>query len=238
MSSPDRSRVLPSEFIEWADRDSRTGDRRAQGNAITNIKRAIHCRIDEYIGNTHVEFASDWNPRDVPTARKLDILRRIGVQEEVIVSVITEARNDFEHEYKLRPLRDVQMALAAAKLWIEKSYREHTFPKIAFGDIPLEGIGTTSPSASGSRVGFLKFGQPRKSTYFDRVNKAVVFLMPDGTEEHRRFCDLKFDEILRIEAPFIRRAMRGECGCSLNDASLADVLQRYRTWVRSQAPSS
>ena len=46
--------VTPREFLEWANLDLKESDNRARGNALGNIKKSIHCRIDEIIYETSI----------------------------------------------------------------------------------------------------------------------------------------------------------------------------------------
>jgi len=92
--------IGPSDFLSWAKSDLKGGDKRSIGNALSNIKKAIHSRIDEIIGLTHVAYAKDWKYL-ISTEDKLAILKTIGIGYRSIVSIITKIRNDYEHKYIL-----------------------------------------------------------------------------------------------------------------------------------------
>ena len=70
--------VSPNEFLEWAREDLEQSDRRAIGNAIGNLKKAIHCRMDEIINTTHIKYCKDWNPKST-TEIKLKVLNILGM---------------------------------------------------------------------------------------------------------------------------------------------------------------
>src|SRR6266566_9261738 len=107
-------RVKPQEFLAWAERDLSSGDERGRGNALGNVKKALHSRVDEIIAKTHVRFTSDWDLKRVTTERKLDVIRQLGIQHEAIVDVMTSARNEYEHDYIVPTARIVRAHLHAA----------------------------------------------------------------------------------------------------------------------------
>ena len=63
-------------FLAWAKTDLKGSEKRARGNALSNIKKAIHSRIDEIINSTHIVYAKDWDPR-IGTVDKLEILKKL-----------------------------------------------------------------------------------------------------------------------------------------------------------------
>src|ERR1043166_6817802 len=72
--------VPPAEFLEWAITDLKGKNRRNIGNALGNIKRSIHCQIDEIVGRTRVTHCVDWTQRNTSTEDKLLVLTTLGVQ--------------------------------------------------------------------------------------------------------------------------------------------------------------
>ncbi len=73
-----KRQIRPKEFIDWAVQDVRAGGRRGQANALGNLKRALHARMDEIIEQTRVSAAADWPPRPT-TEDKLAVLKKLGV---------------------------------------------------------------------------------------------------------------------------------------------------------------
>ncbi len=72
----DKSQISPKEFLKWAKSDlKKSQDKRALGNALGNIKKAIHSRIDEIINSTHIVLGSGWDWQSFPANQKLNILK-------------------------------------------------------------------------------------------------------------------------------------------------------------------
>jgi hypothetical protein len=230
----DSHRVGPKEFLAWAEKDLAAGDRRGLGNSLGNIKKSLHCRIDQIIAKTHVRFTRDWNPKRVTTQQKLNIIGELGVQHEAIVDVLTSARNDYEHDYVLPNPRLVRAHLHAAQLWIEKSYSAYEFHPVGFADLPLRGISSGSKQPKGSSISMAKFGDPQRVVCFLPAMKSVLTIQADGTEETVEFRSLDFKGMLRIEGPFIRDSLAGRCRVAVNEAGIMDLLDRYRAWLRGR----
>ncbi len=227
------ARVKPQQFLTWAEKDLSPGDTRGRGNALGNVKKALHSRVDEIIAKTHVRFTSDWDLKRVTTERKLDVIRQLGIQHEAIVDVMTSARNEYEHDYIVPTARVVRAHLHAAQLWIEKSYTAYEFHPIGFAGLPLVGIGAGARRPNGSALARVMFGEPQPVLFFWNSKKQLLTVKADGVEECRDFKSFDTKEMLRLEAPYIRRMLAGGTGgTALNEASLRDLLERYRRWVK------
>ena len=92
--------VSSQEFLSWAKSDLKGGDRRAMGNALSNIKKSIHSRIDEILSLSHLSFGKDWNSR-ATTDEKIALLKKLNIEHTSIVKIITKIRNTYEHQYIL-----------------------------------------------------------------------------------------------------------------------------------------
>lgn len=224
----DSRRVAPKEFLAWAEKDLAAGDRRGLGNSLGNIKKSLHSRIDQVIAKTHVRFTRDWNPKRATTEQKLDIIRELGLQHEAIVDFLTSVRNDYEHDYVLPTARVLRAHLHAAQLWIERSYAAYEFHPVGFADLPLLGISGGAKRPNGSSISMAKFGDPQRVVCFLSAMKCLLTIHPDGTEETVEFRSLDIKGMLRIEGPFIRDALAGGCSVAADEASLMDLLDRYR----------
>ena len=121
----DRNQVKPNEFLKWAISDLKGGDKRSHGNALGNIKKAIHSRIDEIINSTHLVFCCDWKWKDITTEIKLKILKDLGIGRGDIARVITEERNTYEHRYILPSLSTIRAYREIAELWLNESYKKY-----------------------------------------------------------------------------------------------------------------
>src|SRR5450759_3401261 len=195
--SESSDRINSKEFLAWAETDLAAGDKRGRGNALGNVKRALHSRIDEIIAKTHVRFTRDWNPRQVKTERKLEILRELGVQHEAIIDVMTSDRNNYEHDYVLPQPRPIRAHLHAARLWLEKSYTAYEFWTIGFVGLPLLGISGAVRKANASGLGWVKFGKPQPVLFFWNQKKKLLKIRADGDEECQDFKSFDTKEMLK-----------------------------------------
>jgi hypothetical protein len=222
--------VAPREFLAWAEKDLSSGDKRGRGNALGNVKKALHSRVDEIIAKTHVRFTNDWNPTRLTTEQKLNIVRQLGVQHEAIVDVMTFDRNEYEHAYIVPPTRIIQGHLHAAQLWLEKTYTAYEFRPLGFVGLPLLGVSSGDKKPDGSSLGKVRFGKPQLVLFFYNAKKQLLTIKPDGLEEYQDFESFDTKQMIALEAPHIRQALV-ESRLALNEASLVDMLERYRRWV-------
>lgn len=132
--------VYPSEFLEWAKEDLKINNKRAIGNAIGNIKRSLHCRIDEIIENTHIKYCKGWDKR-CKTNTKLEVLKLLNIKYTSIVTLLTEIRNNFEHLYKLPEYNQVQGYIDTAEMWLNLSNNDYSFNKIAITKLQITSFG-------------------------------------------------------------------------------------------------
>jgi hypothetical protein len=131
--------IAPSDFLSWAKSDLKGSDKRAIGNALSNIKKAIHSRIDEIIGLTHVAYAKDWKCF-ISTEDKLAILKTIGIGYRSIVSIITNIRNDYEHKYILPNIDTARAYCETAELWMGNSIKEHSIGRLGICNLPVSSV--------------------------------------------------------------------------------------------------
>jgi hypothetical protein len=234
LSEPERhlpDQVAPREFLAWAEKDLASGDKRGRGNALGNVKKALHSGVDEIIAKTHVRFTNDWNAKRVTTEQKLNIVRQLGVQHEAVVDVMTFDRNEYEHAYIVPPARIIQGHLHAAQLWLEKSYSTYEFSLLGFVGLPLLGIYTGDKKPDGSNLGKVRFGKPQSVLFFDNAKKQLLTIKPDGLEEYKDFDSFDTKQMVALEAPHISGVLAGQSRLALSEASLVDMLERYRRWV-------
>lgn len=231
------SKVSPKEFLSWAEKDLATSDKRARGNALSNLKKALHARLDELIERTHLRFTNDWDQRYVTTDRKLEVIRKLGIKHEAVVALITSIRNDYEHAYLVPNLKVVKAHLGAAELWLEKSYESYDFHPVAFGDLPLTGICVEMRDPNQSVIRTVSFGAPEKVSYFWNSKRKLITLNPDGRIVEKAFKTLAWKEMLRIEAPLIKTYYSTTSRSDYNQASLTDLYRRYSRWLSTNAQS-
>lgn len=115
--------INPEEFLEFAENDILTNDRRGLVNALSNSKRAIDCQVDKMLECYGIN-AKKWNLRNFPA--KLDLLKDIGVVAPRIVRKVITTRNYLEHDYKCPEKESVEDAIDVAHLFVEASNRKLT----------------------------------------------------------------------------------------------------------------
>ncbi len=142
--------VIPREFLDWAKDDLRTNDKRSIGNGLGNIKKAIHCRIDELIDSTHIKYCKNWNKR-ADTDTKLEALKLLNIKYTSVVSLLTDIRNKYEHFYKLPEYKQALAYLDTAEMWIDFSYNKCSFNKIGVVKLETKGFGVQS-GANGMKL--------------------------------------------------------------------------------------
>jgi hypothetical protein len=73
--------VSAEEFLKWARSDLKGGGRRECGNALGNIKKALHAQIDNLIYKTHARYGNNWDPRceySVPNKSEVEAYMEIA----------------------------------------------------------------------------------------------------------------------------------------------------------------
>lgn len=132
--------VTSTEFIAWAKEDLKQKTKRSIGNAIGNIKKAIHCRIDEILDLTHIKYCKDWSPRP-NTDTKLEALSILNIKFSGVVTLLIKIRNDYEHLYKLANYIEAQQYLDTADMWLTYTYDKCTFNKISIPELRVSDFG-------------------------------------------------------------------------------------------------
>lgn len=230
----DSIQVAPREFLEWAEKDLSAGDKRGRGNALGNIKKSLHSRIDQIIGKTHVRFTKDWNPKQASTEQKLDVLRQLGIHHDGIVDILTSVRNEYEHAYVLPSARVLKAHLHAAQLWIEMSYSSYEFFSVGLADLPLRKVCLGSKQSNGSTISIAEFGDPQRVVCFIPEKKCLLTIHPDGREEPVEFRSFDVKSLLRIEAPLIQDGLAGACKLAVGEADIAELISRYSNWLKAR----
>lgn len=225
------AKVSPRDFLSWAEKDLKSSDERGRGNALSNIKKALHARVDEIIGKTHLRFSSDWKPHQFTTAGKLAVIRDLGIKHGAIVHLITTIRNEYEHGYIVPPLDVVKAYLGTCELWLENTYKMYDVDSIGIVNFPLTGINCGAPKANGSIIKRTWFLAPKKVRYFWTSKRRLVTVQPDGKIEEKPFKDFSIKEMLRLEAPWIKKCYTADSRLAYNQASLTDLFRRYRRWL-------
>ena len=131
-------RVVSShEFLSWAKSDLKGGNRRAMGNALSNIKKSIHSRIDEILSLSHISCSSDCNSR-ATTDDKIALLKKLNIEHTSIVKIITKIRNVYEHQYILpSDLTDIKAYYETIELWLNHSKKNLIRSRLGLINLPV-----------------------------------------------------------------------------------------------------
>ena len=90
--------LRPEDFMAFAKEDLEENTERSMVNALSNIKRAIDCRILSllyFFGVYNKAKRENWN-----FPKNTDFLSRIGVLAPNILKKINRKRNELEHDFK------------------------------------------------------------------------------------------------------------------------------------------
>ncbi len=106
------------EFLRFAREDLRDSTQRARVNALSNAKRAVENRVDTLLYAYGLRSHAKRERWNYPT--KAEKLREAGVfVPEALRNMITSARNDLEHEYRIpREGKDVANSVDVAQLFL------------------------------------------------------------------------------------------------------------------------
>lgn len=121
--------ITPREFLSFARQDLEEESERGRINALSNAKRAIECRVDEFLTLSNLRFFSSlhrWGLR-----YKMEVLKTFGVSApDVLMNYIVSRRNLLEHEYtrpkspeETKYVADIaELFLSATDKYIENGY--------------------------------------------------------------------------------------------------------------------
>ena len=190
-------KIKPDEFLSWAKKDIRGGERRSIANALTNAKRAIHSRIDEIITALRISYANDW-PKSAKTDAKLKVLKQLKVPVTSIAKVLTGRRNDLEHNYLLPSLSQVRADVETAELWLNNS-ENYLKPSVAFMGLSVNRLGSSANADTRKETFFATFADPSKVTYFWDAKRSIVNVAKSGSTTQKKYVDYTWKELLKIQ---------------------------------------
>jgi len=90
-----------------------------------------------------IRYSSDWNSKP-STELKLEVLKKLNISITTIVKILTDRRNDLEHNYLLPSHDEARLAVESAELWLEKSV-QYLPLMIGIGGLPIDRF-SVSPS--------------------------------------------------------------------------------------------
>jgi len=227
--------ISAKEFLSWAKLDLKGNDKRSIGNALGNIKKSIHRRIDEIIFNTHVPFAKDWN-WFCTTDAKIKVLKQVGVEYRAIANLITDIRNRYEHKYELPDLEGIRAYLEVADLWLERSIKRYSFSPARIISLPVKAIkaeiGTIEKPAIISEAVFDKIS---KVIFFHDEERQIIFIDNEGNREAKAYSELTIKEILDIEKKYFNTifdsSYQFEMIYRIEAKNSYDLFSSYHNWL-------
>ena len=108
--------ITASQFRDFAIEDSKMNSIHNRVNALSNVKRAIECRIDELLYGVCLHIKSERENWNFP--KKIQVLGDLGILAPPILTKINRKRNQLEHQYVEPSRDDVEDALDVANLFI------------------------------------------------------------------------------------------------------------------------
>ncbi|MCK4399045.1 MAG: hypothetical protein KAV25_08645 [Methanophagales archaeon] len=106
-------KLTPLDFLKFAKEDFNEKNTRNLVNALSNIKRAINCQIDQIL------FIFGFSKKRWKFPEKIEFIKDIGIISPEIIKKINKKRNLIEHEYDIPSLEGVSDAIGIAELFIE-----------------------------------------------------------------------------------------------------------------------
>ena len=106
-------KLTPLDFLKFAKEDFNEKNTRNLVNALSNIKRAINCQIDQIL------FIFGFSKKRWKFPEKIEFIKDIGIISPEIIKKINKKRNLIEHEYDIPSSEGVSDAIGIAELFIE-----------------------------------------------------------------------------------------------------------------------
>jgi len=215
--------VSSEEFLRWAKSDLKGGGRRECGNALGNIKKAIHAKIDDLVFKTHARFGNNWNPL-CGTETKLKILKMIGIEHGAVINLVTDRRNNYEHKYRVPKKTEVEAFLAIAELWLKNVRDAHSFQPVG-----IVGMKVTQLKVVTGGVCTVDFLRPALFRYFWDPKKILVTIESNGKKSIVPYSDFKWEELVKLEGRCIKKSFNHFT--SVPRSQLTRVYKLYERWV-------
>jgi hypothetical protein len=111
--------LLPEDFLRFAEQDLQIRKNHALVNSLSNVKRAIDCRVDSLLVLFGIFEQSSKDRWGFPS--KIKFLKEAGVLAPTVLERINTKRNKLEHYYKIPLVEEVEDALDISRLFIEST---------------------------------------------------------------------------------------------------------------------
>ncbi len=106
----------PKDFLSFAKKDLASDCSHNTVNALSNIKRAIHCQVDTILMAFHLYEKAQKKEWSFP--KRIECLNTIGIVSPKVLERINRKRNLLEHEYELPEKDSVEDAHDIAILFM------------------------------------------------------------------------------------------------------------------------
>jgi hypothetical protein len=218
--------VLSHEFLHWAKSDLKGGDRRARGNALSNIKKSIHSRIDEILSLSHISYSSDWNSSDT-TDEKIALLKKLNIEHTSIVKIITKIRNVYEHQYILpSDLTDIKAYYETTELWLNHSEKSLIRSRLGIINLPVYSVECDSDRIVRA-IQFPKYVDRFNIIYFWDSKNIVATLTKDNREQTEKTKEMKIAKFIELENKHLKTSDKTEL-YYLTANNLSKVFNTYK----------
>lgn len=169
--------LTSEDFMAFAKEDLTNTDVRSLVNALSNIKRAIDCRIFAllyYFGVYATAKKEKWN-----FPKCADFLSQIGVLAPNILKKINRKRNELEHDFKKPTYEDVVDYYDIASLFLESTNQFLNKTYLGYTLIPDElEVRNWLDMTIDYDKGVINL------EYIDREQKRCISIPTDGEETH------------------------------------------------------
>ncbi len=221
--TPSKRLVSSQEFLSWAKSDLKGGDRRAMGNALSNIKKSIHGRIDEILSLSHLSFSNEWNSR-ATTDEKIALLKKLDIEHTSIVKIITKIRNTYEHQYILpSDLTDIRAYYETTELWLNHSKTNLIKARLALINLPVYTVECDSNRFVKS-IEFPEYVDRFEIVYFWEKKNIKAILIKDNREQTSKMNDLEMANFIELE----KKHLKGSEPYHLRPGNLTKVFNTYK----------
>lgn len=106
--------LQPYEYLDFAERDLKSGEPHAAANSVLNTKKALELQIDCFLIDYGLEHLSKvWG-----TAKKIELVGDIAILRPSILKKVNDLRNKIEHQYVIPSIADAENAIEIVDLFL------------------------------------------------------------------------------------------------------------------------
>jgi len=195
--------VSSQEFLSWAKSDLKGGDRRSMGNALSNIKKSIHSRMDEIFSISHITSSADWNNR-ATTEEKIALLKKFNVEHTSIVKIITKIRDVYEHQYILpSDANDIKAYYETTELWLNHSIKNLIKSRLGLINLPIYTVECDNNRIV-TAIEFPKYVDRFNIVYFWEKNIMVAILTKDNRDQTIKMKEVAMAKYIEWEKKYLK----------------------------------